>query len=795
MNPVRLTVVDTHPVQYLAPWFRYIAAHCPEIELTVLYASRPTPEQQAVGFGSAFAWDLPLLEGYRCRVVRESRPGDRFDSERFRGLDVPEIADALLDTRPEAVLLAGWHSVTQVRALMASRRHGIPLLYRGDTHMGMRPRGIRGPLWRVKTRLLLHRYAAHLAVGRRSREWLLAHGVPPTRIYASPHSVDNEFFAERAAPHLTVAGRIEARRAYGFSPEDFVVLFAGRFLARKQLPAALRAVAELGPTAGLIVAGDGARADEARTEARRLGVRVTWAGFLNQPELGRAYAAADCFVLPAYGESWGLVVNEAMATGLPAVVRDGVGCAPDLIVPGETGETFRGDADHDLAAALARVRACGGRTEMAAACRARIDRYGFPQSAVGLVAACQSVAQPRRAPRVLVYCGGMVSVFGLERMTFETLGTLRAAGAAVHCVVNGWENHRIVPLAERIGASWSTGFDGWGFQRRALSARRLAQMAWDIVFTSAGLLRTAWSCQPTHVLLPDYPSAIRNALALCVLRAWGVSVVMALHNAPDPGRFYRRLWRWAVNPIVDRFVANSQYTERELLAHGIPKDKVRYIYNAAPLRVGIARPIAGGLAPGRIVYVGQMIPGKGVAELLDALGLLVARGSAATLDIVGPIDGWTSPSYGDFRGRLLERAARTDLAGRVRFLGWRENVHEVLSSAAVHCCPSQPALREAFGLVTLEAKIAGVPSVVTPVGALPELVVHGVDGWVCRDASPAAIAEGLEYFLASPSRQSAAALAALHSAARFDREGFESAWREVFQSATSPAGSLPPRMG
>ena len=73
MTPIRLTIVQTHPVQYLAPWFRYIAAHCPGIDLTVVYASRPRPEQQGTGFGRAFEWDTSLLDGYKWKVVRESR--------------------------------------------------------------------------------------------------------------------------------------------------------------------------------------------------------------------------------------------------------------------------------------------------------------------------------------------------------------------------------------------------------------------------------------------------------------------------------------------------------------------------------------------------------------------------------------------------------------------------------------------------------------------------------------------------------------------------------------------------
>ena len=68
-EPRRLAVVQTHPVQYLAPWYRWIAAHEPSIELTVLYAVQPTDEAQAAGFGGRFAWDVPLREGYRSVVL------------------------------------------------------------------------------------------------------------------------------------------------------------------------------------------------------------------------------------------------------------------------------------------------------------------------------------------------------------------------------------------------------------------------------------------------------------------------------------------------------------------------------------------------------------------------------------------------------------------------------------------------------------------------------------------------------------------------------------------------------
>ena len=96
-TPIRLTIVATHPVQYYAPWFRWIHTNCPDLDLRVIYAAAPTPRQQGTGFDCEFTWDVPLTDGYDCTVVRAAHPADRFDSEHFWGLNVPAIADAIAD--------------------------------------------------------------------------------------------------------------------------------------------------------------------------------------------------------------------------------------------------------------------------------------------------------------------------------------------------------------------------------------------------------------------------------------------------------------------------------------------------------------------------------------------------------------------------------------------------------------------------------------------------------------------------------------------------------------------------
>jgi hypothetical protein len=94
-TPCRVTFVQTHPIQYMAPWFRYIAEHRPDVELTVLYGSMPTADQQGVGFGESFSWDVALLEGYRYSVLSAPAVGRRFDSESFTGVDVSGLDETI----------------------------------------------------------------------------------------------------------------------------------------------------------------------------------------------------------------------------------------------------------------------------------------------------------------------------------------------------------------------------------------------------------------------------------------------------------------------------------------------------------------------------------------------------------------------------------------------------------------------------------------------------------------------------------------------------------------------------
>jgi glycosyltransferase involved in cell wall biosynthesis len=785
---MRLTAVMTHPVQYYAPWFRYIAANS-DVDLTVVYAAEPDPVQQGGAFGVAFDWDVPLRDGYRSVVVRPRIPGARFDSSTYEGVDVAEIGEVVEGTRPDVVLVPGWHSRTFIRTLVHCRRRGIPVLYRGDTNLASGRSGWQRPVWTLRTAALLRLFSGYLSVGRRSREYLEHFRIPGNRIFASPHCVDNAYFRATATPLDDLAVRAVVRGRLGISPGAFTILFVGRFEASKRAADVLHAAARLDGETHVFMVGSGQLESELRSLAEGLGVRVTWAGFMNQSQLGEAYGAADCLALPSDGrETWGLVVNEAMAAGLPCVVSERVGCAPDLVRAGVTGETHRfGDVD-DLAAALEKIRErSGDRAVLREACVARAQRHSLAAATVGLEAACERVA--RRAlsgsfagavpPRLLALCGGMVVMGGAERMVLEVLRTAREAGCAVHGITNDWENWRVAQALDDLGASWSTGHYRYALFRRERNPLRWLALLGHILRTQASLFRDVMRVRPTLILVAEFRHVLVNGPVLLLARIFGSRVVLRLPVAPDPGRFYRFIWRYAVNPFVDLIVANSEFTRAEVLTHGIAPSRVRRIYNAVPASRQCAADVRERVR-GRVIFVGQIIPEKGLRTLLEAIALLCSRGfKHVHLQVVGDADGWEAPNKQGYRSAVRARASEPDLAGRVTFLGWREDVPELLAAAEIHCCPSEPAHREAFGIVNIEAKQVGTPSVVTPYGGVPELISHGVDGWVCADSSPEAMAEGIAFFLDDDGRREAAGEAARRSLVRFSREAFEAAWRDV----------------
>src|SRR2546426_8339064 len=150
---MKIAVVATHPIQYYTPLFQKLAAQ-PSVEVKVYYALLPDQEQQGVGFGKAFAWDIPLLEGYDWELIPNARKAPSLRG--FFRSSTPAIHSLFAGSKPDVVIITGWQSLPLLQALRAAITLKIPRIVRGESN-ALRRRS----LWvRPLHRILFSRFDA-----------------------------------------------------------------------------------------------------------------------------------------------------------------------------------------------------------------------------------------------------------------------------------------------------------------------------------------------------------------------------------------------------------------------------------------------------------------------------------------------------------------------------------------------------------------------------------------------------------------------------------------------------------
>jgi glycosyltransferase involved in cell wall biosynthesis len=357
MPPHRVAFLISHPIQYNSPLFKKIAEE-PGIDLTVYYCSKEGLERmEDKGFGKDIAWDIPLLEGYKCKFLNNYSILPRAGFAPF-GLFNPGIISELKRGKFDALIVHGWHYLTHWIAFAAAFMTKTPVFLRSEMPLSqerLKPRLII-LLKSFFLRPLFKRTSAFLAIGTENREFYRFYGADEKMIFMAPYSVDNErFMAENEKLKMEREG---LREGLGISRDAKVILFVGKLIPKKRPLDLLKAYGKVtAADKALVFVGDGRLRGELESFAkeRRL-ENVFFAGFKNQSEIAQFYALSDILVLPSgAGETWGLVVNEAMCFGLPVVVSDLCGCVADLLEDGRNGYKFRaGDID-SLVSAIDKV--------------------------------------------------------------------------------------------------------------------------------------------------------------------------------------------------------------------------------------------------------------------------------------------------------------------------------------------------------------------------------------------------------------------------------------------------------
>lgn len=331
----RVTVVSPEPTPYRAPLFDRIAQH---VELTVIYAARTVAGRD---------WSVPLH--HRAVFLRGVRvPGVRSLIRHDYPL-TPGIVRALRESRPDVVVVSGWSTFASQAAVAWCRARSIAYVLHVESH-DLDP---RSP-WRrivkdaVATRII-RGAASVLAVGSAARDSVVARGAKDVRIFANTIDVDR--WIERAD--------LLTRTLH----DGIVVLSVGRDVPEKGFDVLAAAAAAANVRLDLVTGG------------------------LAEDELAQRYVDADVFALLSRHEPWGVVVNEAAASGLPLVLSERVGAAHDLLREGENGFVVPAEDVTAAADALRRLRDPDVRARMGERSRELARGWSYDASVAAFLAA------------------------------------------------------------------------------------------------------------------------------------------------------------------------------------------------------------------------------------------------------------------------------------------------------------------------------------------------------------------------------------------------------------------------
>jgi glycosyltransferase involved in cell wall biosynthesis len=320
----RLVIVTEIIAPYRITVFNALAKH-EGIDLKVIFLSETDPTLRQ--------WRV-----YKDEICfsYEVLPSWRFRAGGLHFLLNARLSESLNKFSPEAIICGGYNYVASWQAQMWARRRRVRFVLWSESN-AQDARGQRKPVEFLKAHFR-KRCDGFVVPGKSAFEYLRLLGAPAEMIFAAPNAVDNAFFAAQAEE----AERQPAafREKLGL-PRRFI-LFVGRLVPEKGVFELLEAYAKLESglraEVGMVFVGDGLSREDLAQQAKRISPgAVCFPGFAQREDLAGLYALAEALVLPTHSDPWGLVVNEAMACGLPIIVSSVAGCSVDLVEDGWNG--------------------------------------------------------------------------------------------------------------------------------------------------------------------------------------------------------------------------------------------------------------------------------------------------------------------------------------------------------------------------------------------------------------------------------------------------------------------------
>lgn len=343
MKNIKVGIICNLVVPYTIPVFNALSRQ-KGIDLEVIYIAKTAPNR---------IWD-PLEFEPLMKYKHVYRAGVgvplRIKGEVYRYVVDPLFPLFLLSRRYQVILTYGWFDFQcQIVSLLKNILKVKQLMWSDST--SFEKSGVRS-VTAGFVRWIVDRADLCIASGTNSKQYFRELGISEALIKIVPNTVDTNLFSRKI--QLAKKRKKSIRETLDIPLDSQVILYLGQFIRRKGVDLLLEAFAKPSMRkAILLIVGYGEELESYKEFiAQRKLKNVRIIPGVRDGKVFEVYAAADCLVLPSREETWGLVINEAIAGGLPVVVSDRVGALPDLVIEGKTGYKFSSDNPASLKLAL-----------------------------------------------------------------------------------------------------------------------------------------------------------------------------------------------------------------------------------------------------------------------------------------------------------------------------------------------------------------------------------------------------------------------------------------------------------
>ena len=351
---MKLLIITTHPIQYNAPLYAYLAKHS-NYTIKVFYTlGTNTNSIIDNGFDTIETWNIDLLSGYDYEFIENisSYPS----SLKYTGIKNPSLIKKIEEFNPDSIIVYGWKHHSHL-AVMRYFKGKVPILFRGDsTSLDDQDKFFLFNVIRYKILNWVYKHVdCVLSPGSASDLYFKKSGLRISQIIRAEHAIDNIHFSSFSIEEEWRLKELKDQLSIG--EDELVFVFAGKFIEKKNpllLIKAFKLLALENEKVRLVLVGNGILEQQMRNEidslSETISKRVDILPFQDQHEMKIIYRLADVFVLPSKGpeETWGLSINEALASGTPVLVSDKAGCAQDLVIDGHNGYVFHSDNITDI---------------------------------------------------------------------------------------------------------------------------------------------------------------------------------------------------------------------------------------------------------------------------------------------------------------------------------------------------------------------------------------------------------------------------------------------------------------